>query len=101
MKDTFHLYTDLAWLWPMWGNAATDYADYCRHVTGLIRQYSAHAAITMLDIGCGGGKNVLNLKQDFKVTGLDISRAMLSQAKELNPDCTFIQMEECAARNRF
>ena len=91
MNDTCHLYTDLAWLWPMWGDAATEYAHYCRHVTGLIRQHARRPATTLLDIGCGGGKNVLNLKRAFNVTGLDLSPAMLAQAKELNPDCTFVQ----------
>ncbi|MBN2284800.1 MAG: class I SAM-dependent methyltransferase [Tissierellales bacterium] len=91
MKDTCHLYTDLAWLWPMWGDATTEYAHYCYHVTGLIRRYATRQITTLLDIGCGGGKNILNLKREFKVTGLDLSPAMLSQAKELNPGCTFVQ----------
>src|SRR5512136_1316419 len=90
MQDTCRLYTDLAWLWPMWGDPATEYAHYCRHVTGLIRQYAKRPVATLLDIGCGGGKNVLNLKRDFNVTGLDLSPTMLAQAKELNPECTFV-----------
>ena len=90
MNDTCHLYTDLAWLWPMWGDPATEYAHYCEHVAALVRQYSARPATTLLDIGCGGGKNVLNLKRDFNVTGLDVSPTMLAQAKALNPGCTFV-----------
>lgn len=90
MKDTCHLYTDLAWLWPIWGDPATEYAHYCEHVTTLVRQYAERPAITLLDIGCGGGKNVLNLKRDFNVTGLDLSPTMLAQAKELNPESTFV-----------
>lgn len=91
MQDTCHLYTDLAWLWPMWGNASTEYAHYCQHVTALIRQHAGNPASTLLDIGCGGGKNVVNLKKEFSVTGLDLSPAMLAQAKEMNPDCTLVQ----------
>jgi SAM-dependent methyltransferase len=91
MNDTHRLYTDLAWLWPMWGDAATEYAHYCRHVTGLIRRHARRPAAALLNIGCGGGKNVLNLKQEFTVTGVDLSPAMLEQAKELNPECTFVQ----------
>lgn len=91
MEDTRHLYTDLAWLWPMWGDAATEYADYCQYVTGRVRQCATSGATTLLDIGCGGGKNVLNLKREFHVTGLDLSPAMLVQAKELNPDCAFVE----------
>lgn len=84
------LYNDLAWLWPMWGDAA-GYADYCRHVTELIRQHAKRQVNTLLDIGCGGGKNIVNLKQDFTVTGMDLSLVMLAQAKELNPECIFFQ----------
>jgi SAM-dependent methyltransferase len=91
MQDTCRLYTDLAWLWPMWGDAATEYAHYCQHVIGLISQHARRPATTLLDIGCGGGKNVVNLSRKFNVTGLDLSTAMLEQAKELNPQCTFIQ----------
>lgn len=91
MPETRHLYTDLAWLWPLWGDAHTEYADYSHYITGLIRQHAEKPATTLLDIGCGGGKNVLNLKKDFEVTGLDISPAMLGQAAALNPECRFIR----------
>ncbi len=90
MKKTSHLYTDLAWLWPMWGDATTEYAQYCEYVTTLVRRYSERPATTLLNIGCGGGKNALNLKRNFEVTGLDLSPTMLAQAKELNPECTFV-----------
>ncbi|MBW6475885.1 MAG: hypothetical protein K0A95_02290 [Chromatiales bacterium] len=39
MPDTFHLYSDLAWLWPLWGDARTEYADYCQHLTALIHAH--------------------------------------------------------------
>jgi trans-aconitate methyltransferase len=91
MKDTCHLYTELSWLWPMWGDAAVEYAHYCQHVSGLIRKHARRPVATLLNIGCGGGKNVLNLNREFDVTGLDLSPAMLAQAKELNPGCTFVQ----------
>lgn len=93
MKDTFRLYTDLAWLWPMWGDARAEYADYCRHVTRLIRQHAERPVHTLLDIGCGGGKNILNLKQEFEVTGLDLSAVMLAQARALNPECDFVRAD--------
>jgi SAM-dependent methyltransferase len=59
----------------------------------MVRRYSGRPATTLLDIGCGGGKNVLNLKRDFDVTGLDLSPNMLAQAKELNPESTFVQAD--------
>lgn len=90
MDDTRRLYTDLAWLWPMWGDAAEEYAHYCRHVTGLIEHHAERPAGTLLDIGCGGGKNVFNLKGKFNVTGVDLSPTMLAQAGALNPESTFV-----------
>lgn len=75
----------------MWGDATTEYAHYCRHVTEWIHRHADRPVATLLDIGCGGGKNVLNLKQDFVVTGLDLSPDMLAQAQNLNPECAFIQ----------
>lgn len=91
MTGAPRLYADLAWLWPLWGDAATEYAHYCRCVTDLVRRHTRIPAATLLDIGCGGGKNVLNLKREFAVTGLDASSAMLSQARALNPECTFVE----------
>lgn len=91
MKDTKHLYTDLAWLWPMWGDAAAQYAHYCGHISGLIRRYANGPVATLLDIGCGGGKNIFNLKREFNVIGIDISPTMLEQAHDLNPECMFVQ----------
>ena len=90
MDNTCRLYTDLAWLWPMWGDAADEYAHYCRHVAGLIEQHAERPAGTLLDIGCGGGKNVFNLKGTFSVTGVDLSPTMLAQARDLNPESTFV-----------
>ena len=74
----------------MWGDAADEYAHYCRHVAGLIEQHAERPAGTLLDIGCGGGKNVFNLKERFSVTGVDLSLAMLAQARDLNPASTFV-----------
>ncbi|MBU1698734.1 MAG: class I SAM-dependent methyltransferase [Candidatus Eisenbacteria bacterium] len=87
--EMFRLYDDLAWLWPMWGGPE-EYADYCTHVVRLI---SAHAQIpvrSLLNIGCGGGKNAFNLKRHYNVTGLDLSPRMLELSRALNPECAFL-----------
>ncbi|NCC39612.1 MAG: class I SAM-dependent methyltransferase [Gammaproteobacteria bacterium] len=91
MDDRFKLYHELAWLWPLWGDAQTEYAHYCQSVVDRIRRHAQRPVSTLLDIGCGGGKNVLNLKDDFEVTGLDLSPEMLAQARTLNPECRFVQ----------
>jgi 2-polyprenyl-3-methyl-5-hydroxy-6-metoxy-1,4-benzoquinol methylase len=66
MNETRHLYTDLAWLWPMWGDATVEYAHYCGYVAQLIQRHARRTVVTLLDIGCGGGKNLLSLKPRAK-----------------------------------
>lgn len=88
---TFRLYSDLSWLWPLWGDATEEYARYCEHVTRLVRSHARRPAATLLDIGCGGGKNLLNLGRHFRVTGLDLSPAMAAQARALNPGCEVVE----------
>lgn len=90
-NNTNRLYGDLAWLWPMWGDPKKEYADWCRYVVQLIRERAQTSVRSLLNIGCGGGKNVFNLKESYEVTGIDLSAAMLDLAKELNPDCEFLQ----------
>jgi len=103
MKDTCRLYTDLAWLWPLWGDAVAEYGPYCETVTRLIRSHARRPVATLLDLGCGGGKNLLNLRPAFEVTGLDLSAAMLAQAAALNPGATLVQgdMRTCRLGRTF
>ena len=74
LRNPNRLYDDLAWLWPLWG-APGEYAPYCDNVTRLIRQHAKREVKTLLNICCGGGKNIYNLKQEFSVTGLDLTPA--------------------------
>ena len=83
------LYSDLAWLWPLWEDL-DDYRVQCDFYTRLIREHSRFEPRTLLIVGCGGGKTTHFLKQHFSVTGLDISEAMLEQAGKLNPECEFV-----------
>jgi SAM-dependent methyltransferase len=101
-ENTRRLYNDLVWLWPLWGSPA-EYADWCNHVTELIERYARRDVHTLLNMGCGGGKNVFNLKGRFAVTGIDISQPMLDLARKLNPECIFLQgdMRNCSLGQEF
>lgn len=75
MKGNCRLCTDLAWLWPMWGAAGSGYALYRKQLTGHIRRSAARPVATLPDVGCEGGKNILNPKQEFTAAGPDVSLA--------------------------
>jgi SAM-dependent methyltransferase len=87
-KATNRLYKDLAWLWPLWEDVEV-YRAESQHFAKLIRKHARIRVRTLLDMGCGGGKNAFHLKRHFTVTGIDLSRAMLENARKLNPECTF------------
>jgi SAM-dependent methyltransferase len=82
------LYSDLAWLWPLWESVDV-YQRESEIFARLIRKHGRIRVHTLLDVGCGGGKNAFHLKRHFKVTGIDKSNAMLANAKKLNPECDF------------
>lgn len=101
--ETMHLYSDLAWLWPLWGDPVVEYAGWCRQVIRMIRKYAKEDTQTLLNMGCGGGKNVFNLRNQFVVTGIDISPSMLALAQQLNPECHFLlgDMRSCFLGKEF
>ncbi len=88
-KNTLRLYGDLAWIWPAWGSP-DHYRPVSERFAELINKHAVIPVETLLDLGCGGGKNMFTLKNYFRVTGLDISSAMLGNAETLNPECDFI-----------
>lgn len=75
----------------MWGDPTAEYAHYCAYVVRLIEQHARRPVRSLLNTGCGGGKNVFNLKEYYQVTGLDLSPAMLKLARTLNLSCEFIE----------
>ncbi|MBN1551532.1 class I SAM-dependent methyltransferase [bacterium] len=90
--DLPRLYEDLSWIWPLWGSP-DDYAPWCRHVMDCFQSHAERTLTTVLNLGCGGGKNLFHLKRHFKATGLDRSKSMLDLARNLNPECQLLQAD--------
>lgn len=80
------LYSDLSWLWPLWGTI-DEYRTETDVFAGLIKKHAAMNVQTLLDIGCGGGKNLFHFKRHFRATGIDLSEKMLENCRKANPDC--------------
>jgi SAM-dependent methyltransferase len=87
-RKSLRLYNDLAWLWPLWENVNA-YQPESELFARLIRKHAQIRVRTLLDMGCGGGKNAFHLKRHFQVTGIDKSDAMLANARKLNLECDF------------
>ena len=76
MKDEFSL--EAEFYDKIWGRY--DYDADVKFLEGLFRDYGCESVV---DIGCGTGNHAIRLSRSgFKVTGLDISSAMLKIAKE-------------------
>lgn len=96
------LYNDLAWLWPLWGSVE-EYREESEAAIALINQHAEIEVKSLLDITCGGGKNLFHFKKHFDSYGLDISNAMLDNARRLNPECTYYlaDMRFCDLKRQF
>jgi SAM-dependent methyltransferase len=88
-RDTRRLYGDLAWTWPII-SPPEDYIEEAEGFVRLIREYARIPVMTLLDLGCGGGHNDATFKRHFQVVGMDVSEAMLSLARSLNPEVEYL-----------
>jgi len=88
-SDQRRLYDDLAWTWPII-SPPEDYVDEAEEFAKIVREHSRIEVKALLDLGCGGGHNDCTLKKHFEVTGVDVSEAMLSLARGLNPEVTYL-----------
>lgn len=61
-----------------------DFAEEDRRLLAEIRRYAPHAK-TLLEVACGTGAHLENLRRDFSVEGLDLSREMLAVAHRRLP----------------
>lgn len=82
------LYGDLAWLWPF----VSGPENYAEEVETFRRRFSHHGVpdgATLLHMGSGGGSIDVHLKRHYRVTGFDLSPAMVDYARRVNPDVEY------------
>jgi SAM-dependent methyltransferase len=84
----YHLYGDLAWLWPL----LSPPESYSDEAASLVRHYARlrgrprGVRPSLLDLGAGGGHVIHHLAERFDCTAVDHSPAMLRQCAELVPE---------------
>ena len=86
LKDTIDWYNENS---EQYAQAGADYFDM-NHIETFSKSLPKGA--TVLDAGCGAGRDANKLKeQGLTVTGLDLSVGLLNVAQKRNPDITFIE----------
>jgi SAM-dependent methyltransferase len=65
--------------------AFKDYGDAASQLRKLVAKENPRAQ-SLLDVGCGTGKHLENLRDHFSVEGLDLNPDLLAVARARNPD---------------
>ena len=78
------LYRDLAHLWPLM-SPPDHYKEEARYWLRELRSRLAPGRRRILDLGTGGGNHLHQLTAEFDATAVDLSEAMLSHSRRLNP----------------
>lgn len=101
-KKIWPSYGELAWTEPFL-TSPDDYADETEFYVNLIKESIESDAQRLLHLGCGAGGHDHTFKRHFQVTGVDISKEMLSIARAANPEITYIRgdMRRIDLKERF
>jgi SAM-dependent methyltransferase len=83
------LYTSHAWIWPLL-SPPEDYAEESALYVELLGNLGVEDGGTILHLGSGGGSLDWWLKNEYKVTGVDISPKMVEHARGVNPENQYI-----------
>ena len=87
-RDVRRLYKDLAWTWPI-VSPPEEYAEEARQFWDFLQAAASIDVKTVLHLGCGAGHVDSHLKRYARITGVDLSPAMLRLARRLNPEVTY------------
>jgi ubiquinone/menaquinone biosynthesis C-methylase UbiE len=79
-------YYDLIYSWK-------NYKEEVKTIKKLIKQYKISEGTELLDVGCGTGKHLGYLKDDFSCFGSDINAEMLEVARQKISGVTFIEAD--------
>ena len=83
-----HLYGGLAPWWPLISPVAA-YAEEAAFTASVLESASIPVH-DVLELGSGGGHNAFYLSRRFAMTLVDLSAAMLTESRRLNPRCAHL-----------
>lgn len=66
-----------------------DYARDVDRIREIVAERCRSSGNALLDVGCGTGKHIERLRDDFTCEGMDVDRTMLDIARERNPGVQF------------
>ncbi len=87
-RDKWRLYQDLAWTFPI-VSPPEDYAQEARQFWRFLRSGRRKPVCHVLHLGSGAGLVDSQLKPFVRITGVDLSPAMLRLARSLNPEVRY------------
>jgi len=73
---------------PFYDAVQGDRAEHAAYLGSLIERHHPRAK-TVLELGCGTGSVLLQLRSRFEVAGVDLSERMIEVAKQKVPEARF------------
>lgn len=90
MASNWISYNELAWTENLLANPEECKKEVLFYIT-LLKQYSVIEINSLLHLGCGAGGHDTYFKQQFKVTGVDLSNGMLKIARGRHSELEYIE----------
>ena len=85
------MYNELARWWHLL-SPPEDYIEEAEFFLPFLEEVTHKQPATLLELGSGGGNNVLYMKKAFAaVTLVDLSEQMLDMSRQINPECEHVQ----------
>ena len=67
-----------------------DYVGESKFINWAVNEHKTSSGVELLDVACGTGSHAEILKDNFKVTGVDINEDMLEIARNKVPEAVFV-----------
>jgi len=87
------MFTESARIYDLIHGTALDYSACADQMRAIVARQAERPARTLLDVACGTGSYLVELRRFFAVEGLDVEPGMLGVAREKCPDVPLHQAD--------